>query len=637
MSAIWGIVDFEKESVNEELARRMEKLYYTYKIDVFKKYIAKDAIFGYGGQYFTKEARNEILPIVDDTDKVLFVADVVLDNREELFDMLGIKLEDRNDIPDGTLMYQILRKYEKESYNMFLGTYAFAYYDKVKKEVLLVTDAVGSRSLYYYYDQGKLYFSTLMKPILEVNKVETEWNYRFLSDVLALNNLALYTEAEETPYQNLYKVAPGQAVIIKEQGLYKEDYWKLPINIKPARKSDEEYKKEFIKLFDTCVSSVMRSSEKTGVLLSGGLDSTSVACFAAPKLKDKGEMLYSYTSIPEKEYVSKELPYYITNEQKMVEITKDYLGNLSCTFLELPGVNGFDGATEYMERLELPYKSLQNIRWIRASAEEAAKDGCRILLTGKYGNSTISFGNYEKYFSLLIKSAHFIELVKEVNAFGRKYHVRRKRIYRYILANAKSNIFKKKLKVEDMFANVYVNPELIKQYDTEKRFRIYNIENGHALTMHDRTDLAFKTIFIQMGELETRLSLDTGVLQRDPTRDKRMIEYCMKLPENQFVYRGIERRLVREYLESYLPKDIITDYKHRGMQSADTIERIEKNWTQIYQECSVLLKDKRAAKLLDLPKIKLRLESYKEELPADEVFEVLKLLYSILLVRYAFE
>jgi len=380
----------------------------------------------------------------------------------------------------------------------------------------------------------------------------------------------------------------------------------------------------------------MRSSEKTGILLSGGLDSTAVACFAAPILKDKGEMLYSYTSIPEKEYVSKEIPYFITNEQKLVESTKGYLGNLACTFLELPDVNGFDGATEYMERLELPYKSLQNIRWIQVGAQEALKNGCRILLTGKYGNSTISFGNYENHFYSLLRAGHCIELVKEINAFGRKYHARRKKIYIYLFKYAKASLFKKKLKVEDLFANVYVNPELLKQYDTEKRFREcnYNTENKRSLTLRDRQDMGFKTVFVQMGEFETRLSLDTGVLVRDPTRDKRMIEYCMKLPENQFVYRGTERRLVREYLESYLPKDIIMDYKHRGMQSADTIERITKNWTQIYQECMALLKDNMAAKLLDLPKIKRKLETYKEKLPANEEFEIMKLLYTILLVRH---
>lgn len=635
MSAIWGMVDLKKKLGNEEIAIRMEEPYHKYNIDIYDKHVEEDVVLGYGGQYFTSEAKKEKQPIVNAMEGLFFVADVVLDNREELFDILDIKTEQRCNIPDGTLMFQILKKFGKKSYNMFLGTYAFVYYDKYHKEVILVADAVGSRSLYYNYDQGILYFSTLMKPILEVNKEENKWNYRFLSDYLALNNLSMYTEMEETPYQNIFKVAPGQTVVINERGLYKEEYWKLPIKGRVLRKSDEDFKKEFINLFDKCVSCVMRSSEKTGILLSGGLDSTSVACFAAPKLKEKGELLYSYTSIPETEYVSKEIPYYNTNEQKMVEITKDYLGNITSTFLELAGENGFDGAAEYMAAYELPYKSLQNIRWLHKSAVKAAEDGCRIMLTGQFGNSTISFGAFYTHFYSLLMAGHLIELSKEVNIYHRKYNLGRKKIYKYLIKNFSTNHLKKNIKVEDLFTDVYINPELINRYNIKKRF----IKSGYAENVQLYTSRAIKPYMfnkialIQIGELETHLSLSTGVLFRDPTRDKRMIEYCLKLPEDQFVHNGIERRLVREYLHDYLPKEIILD-RHVGLQSADMANRLLKNWDHIHHECCALLEEDIASKLLDLPKIRDKMQLYKEKLPTDN-FELMKILYSILLVKFA--
>ncbi|MHB8128937.1 MAG: asparagine synthase-related protein [Mobilitalea sp.] len=637
MSAIWGMVDFYKACGNENMAKRLEEPYHTYKIDEYNKYIAENVIFGYGGQYFTSEAKKEIQPIVDNTDKLVFAADVVLDNREELFSILGVKKEKQCEIADGTLMYQIIRKYGKKSFDMFLGTYSFVYYDKDLKEIILVADAVGSRSLYYCYEGGKVYFSTLLKPILATREKEKEWNYRFLSDYLALNGYTLYTEAEETPYQNIYKVAPGQAVTINKQEIIKKDYWTPPLHRKPAKKSDEEYKKEYIKLFDTCVSSVMRSADKTGILLSGGLDSTSVACFAAPKLKDKGELLYSYTSIPEEGYVSKLSPYYITNEQKKVEITKEYLGNLSCTFLDLPGMNAYDGTVNYMERYELPYKSLQNIKWINESARSAQKDGCRMLLTGQYGNATISFGDFETHFYTLLRAGHLIKLISEINAFHRTEHYSRKKIYLHLMKDIKSALFKSRLHADEMFADVYVNAGLIKQYDIENRFRKAKLNAKNLLTLtfdEFRPYMYNKNALIQIGEFETHLSLDTGILLRDPSRDRRMIEFCMNLPENQFVSRGTERRLVREYLESYLPKEIISDHRHRGMQSADMIERLSKNWTQIYRECSAVLEEDIAYKLLNLPKITEMLEKYKEKPPSNDMFGITKILYSILLTRY---
>ena len=178
---------------------------------------------------------------------------------------------------------------------------------------------------------------------------------------------------------------------------------------------------------------------------------------------------------------------------------------------------------------------------------------------------------------------------------------------------------------------------MIKQYDIENRFRNakLNAENGPKLTFEEfRPYMYNKNALIQIGEFETHLSLDTGVLLRDPTKDRRMIEFCMKLPANQFVSRGIERRLVREYLESHLPKEIIADHTHRGMQSADMIERLTRNWSQIYRECSAVLQEDMACKLLNLPKIKEMLERYKEKPPSNDIFGITKILYSILLTRY---
>lgn len=635
MSAIWGIIDFFHPCGTDELFERMKKPYDNYKLDTYGKYVNCNMVFGYGGQYFTKEAQLEKQPITGEDHRIIFAADVVLDNRSDLFKLLEINEKNEQDsIPDGSLMYLVIRKFGRESFNLFLGTYAFVYYDRDIDEVVLVSDSVGSRSLYYCYENGKVYFSTLMKSIQAVRGQETEWNDRFFADYLSMNNLGLYTDVEETLFQGLFKVTPGQAVIISRQGVKKEDYWK-PLCTELTGRSDADIKEEFIRLFDTCVSSVMRSSDRTGILLSGGLDSTSVACFAAPKLKKEDKQLYTYTSIPERDYVSKQDPYYNTNEQKHVECTKNFLGNLFCTFLELPGVNGFDGAEHIMELYEVPSKSLQNIKWMHEAAVSAAKDGCRILLNGQYGNATISLGDFDIHFHTLLKKGYFVTLTKEVRAMCKRYYLGRKMVYKDILSNIKSLLMVKMFK-QDVLENVYVNPELAKQYDVSRRLnKIIKKEGVMVMDFPTFRSYMFnKKALVQIGEAETHLSLATGVLVRDPSKDRRIIEFCIRLPENQFVHNGIERRLIREYLVDYLPKEILMDYRHRGLQSADAIERLNKNWKNIYQECISLLESEEAKKLLDVPKIRLKLESYKDQLPSNAGFEAVKLLYSILLVKF---
>lgn len=633
MSAIWGMIDLSA-SIDDEIISRMEEPYHSCKIDIYRKYIADNLALGYCGQYFTKEAEYEILPIVDNSEGIYFTADVVLDNREELLSKLRLPEEEAKKIPDGSLMYQIIKNYGKQSFPMFLGTYSFVYCNKEKGEIYLVADAVGSRSLYYCYEHGKLYFSTLINPIIKAIDEKPDWNYRLLSDFLALNNLSMYTEAEETVYKGIYKVAPGQAVIIRDQKLYKEDYW-IPEDNKNSKKASSDYKDDFIKLFDSCVSSVLRSSEKTGILLSGGLDSTALACFAAPKLREKGELLYSYTSIPDENYVSEHSPYYITNERKQVERTSEYLGNLKCSFLEMTDRNCFDGALEYMKRYELPYKALQNIRWMHSLSAKAAEDGCKIMLTGQYGNATISSGDMGVYLYTLLRKCRFIELAKEINAFHRENSYSRKAIISNLMRSLLADL--KKVRSSDILDEVYISIDLYHKHRIKYRFIKGNhcSTKGHTMIYDTfKKYTANKLAMVQIGEFETHTSLETGVLFRDPSKDRRIIEFCMQLPVNQFVYRGIERRLVREYLSSYLPGEIIKDRKRRGLQSADMVYRLSKEWPEIYKECSELIDHELAGKLLNTQKLKAKLETYRRGLPTNAAFEIMKCLYSILLVKY---
>jgi asparagine synthase (glutamine-hydrolysing) len=102
---------------------------------------------------------------------------------------------------------------------------------------------------------------------------------------------------------------------------------------------------------------------------------------------------------------------------------------------------------------------------------------------------------------------------------------------------------------------------------------------------------------------------------------------------NQFVYRGYERRLVKEYLKDYLPKEIL-NARQKGLQSADLIHRLSKNWEQIYKECNQLLQEDIAEQLLDVPKLRDKLESVHTKLADVDRLEINKLLYSILMVEY---
>lgn len=632
MSAIWGIIDFNKKTVLDQEAIMMEEPYKKYKIDTYNTYKKAEMCVGYGGQYFTKEAKFETMPY--HTDNIVFVADVVLDNRRELLNKLGIKKSAHQEYTDGQIMYHMIREYGKESFPMFLGTYSFFYYDMNKGEAYLAADSVASRSIYYHYTKGILYFSTLIDPIIQVLERNVEWNCRWINDYLALNELGMYTECEETPYKNIFKVSPGKVLVLTKNRYEKITYYSPFSNIE-YKKTDKEYREEFIELFQSCVEDTLRSKENTSILLSGGLDSNTVAAFAAPFLERNNDKLYSYTSIPEYQHESSEEQYYIENERASVEKTAKFFGNIEPRFIECKDMNSWDFAEEIMSFFELPYKALQNVIWMLEAMKQAKDENCRIMLTGQYGNTTISFGSFEIYFTTLLKKGKIFELYKQVNAFNAIYHKSRRFVYKDILKGVK----KKNVQVtkDKMFNKVYVNKKLADHYNTEERFRNkgYNMDLNMKITLDEyRPYMYSENALVQIGEIETKMSLMMGVLLRDPTRDRRIIEFCLRIPENQYVYNGVSRRLVREYLKGYVPDHILNDWAHKGKQSADMVDRINKNWSTIYPQCIKLTESKTAEYLLEIDRIKQQLNDYKDGFPEGSDFEVMKLLYSLLLVKY---
>lgn len=632
MSAIWGIIDFNKKMVLDKEAIIMEEPYKKYKIDTYNIYNKTDMCVGYGGQYFTKEARFETMPY--HTDNIVFVADVVLDNREELLIKLKLNKSVSQEYTDGQIMYHMIREYGKECFSMFLGTYSFFYYDINKKEAYLAADSVASRSIYYHYDKGVLYFSTLLDPIIQVLNHNVEWNLRWINDYLALNELAMYTESEETPYKDIFKLSPGKALVVTKEECDKITYYS-PFSDIRYNKTDKEFREEFTYLFRSCVEDTLRSEANTSILLSGGLDSNSVAALAAPYLDNKNEKLYSYTSIPEYQQDSDEGQYYIHNERALVEETASIFKNIEPSFIDCKGMNCWDFAEEIMSYFELPYKALQNVIWMLEAMKQARNHDCRIMLTGQYGNTTISFGSFEIYFTTLLRKRKICELYKQVNAFNAIYHKGRRFVYGDLLKSLRKK--KTKVKKEDMFSKVYVNKKLIDFYDTQERFKSkrYNMDIDMKLTQDEyRPYMYNENALVQIGEIETKMSLMTGVLLRDPTRDRRLIEFCLRIPENQYVYNGVSRRLVREYLKGYVPDHIINDWAHKGRQSADMLDRINKTWPNIYPQCIKITESKVAQKLLEVDMVKKQLYDYKDGFPKGSDFEVMKLFYSLLLVRY---
>lgn len=554
MSAIWGIVDLcagqteaqrknRSGSLREE-ALRMRQTYGTSCLDRIQERLEETYYLACGVQDVTREAAEETFPYEKKGEHgSVFVADVILDNRRELVQRF-VSRRDLCSHADGEILYECFCRQPQETLAVARGAYACAYLEPGKRTLTLFNDAVGNRSIYYFQEGKRVYFSTLLAGI-SCERENWEENTGWFERFFAIRDLRAVSEPRETPYRGILRLAPGEIAVFTEEGVHRRDYWDPLAGRKLLRgKTEAEYRELVTTVFRHCVEDVIREGRngiKTGILLSGGLDSNAVAAYAAPFLAARGKKLYSFTSVPEEKERSR-IPgqYAVEDERRSVELVRSFHGNLEPEYLVTNRGDLLAENRRLRELLEAPHKAVLNLPWMYECYRRAAEKGCGILLSGQYGNITISYGDFRSLFLTLLHHRRWRSLVQEINAYSRKYHKSRKWIWKDLLT-----------------AEAGQDHEAVVRY------------------MYDKSALR------QIGEYEVKLSLATGVVPRDPTRDKRLIALVLSLPPEQFTHAGQERRLVRQYLRGKIPEEILADEFHKGRQGVGSGELLIAQWERI--------------------------------------------------------
>ena len=617
MGAIGGLINLNnKINSKDSLSNMIDKLSIC-KLDKID-FIEDENLFMICGlNYITQESLNENLPLVDSKKSLIITCDAIIDNREELLESFNISKDKWSKITDS---YLILKSYEKWGNNCpkyLVGDFAFVIYDKNLNRIFCARDHVGKRTLYYSLDNNFI-FCTLINPILANIDKKIQLNERWTTDFLALWGVHHQTEAKETIYEGIYQVPPGSTLELDNTGTKVRKYWNPSKDVKPLKLSSEkEYLEKFLEVYTEAVNCRLRSCKEVGVLLSGGLDSGSVACLAAPQLAKKNKRLKAFSFVPATGYIDDTPRYQIADEREYIEeILKTYK-NIDENYMNCDGKDAVSDIEDFISTFEQPYKIVENINWINESCKIASEQGVGILLDGQYGNSTISFGDFFIHAKTLFKEGRLIKLSKEIDKASKYHNFPKEKLIRdtieYILPDKINNyIHRKEIKNKDRFNECPIKKELVDKWNVEKRFddlgfNIVSIRNHDLYSL--RKNIIDDSIFSHVGEIETKLSLRYGIVKRDPTRDKRVIEFCLSLPTEMFVDGGMERALVRKSMKGILPEKIRINTSVRGKQSADWIYRITPKWKQIKKELeNILNNDNNLVNYVDIDKLKNTLE-----------------------------
>jgi asparagine synthase (glutamine-hydrolysing) len=156
------------------------------------------------------------------------------------------------------------------------GMFAFALWDTKKKRLLIARDRFGEKPLYYGTFGGKLIYGSEVKSLLTHPDVTRELNLDALRSFLSFD----YVPAPNSIYQGIKKLPAAHKLVLENGEINIKRYWSLSFK-KPAETPTIREAAEHLRdLLSDAVRRQLVSDVPLGILLSGGVDSSTVAAFA---------------------------------------------------------------------------------------------------------------------------------------------------------------------------------------------------------------------------------------------------------------------------------------------------------------------------------------------------------------------
>ncbi len=194
---------------------------------------------------------------------------------------------------DGEVILHLYEEDKTSFINHLRGMFAFALWDNHRKRLILTRDRMGEKPLYLFESDGQILFASELKSLLSSNLVPFELDAR------AVNLYFHYQYVPEpfTPIKNVRKLDAAKILVVDTENwrIEEKTYWK-PQDAPPIEGNAPQIIREKLEEVSRLI---VRSDMPVGVALSGGLDSSIVAAFAARQKSDLTAFSVGYRGRPE--------------------------------------------------------------------------------------------------------------------------------------------------------------------------------------------------------------------------------------------------------------------------------------------------------------------------------------------------
>ena len=215
---------------------------------------------------------------------LVVLADSRLDNGHELSARLAEHLPGRPSATDAELIAAAYRAWGSRAPAELLGDFAFVLWDADSRRLLAARDPMGIRRLHLSVAGSRLCLATDPHQILRHPAVAPDLDEATLGDYLC----GLLDPNERTMFRKVRALQPGHCLVAENGKVTRTRFWDADPEHRIRyrdRRQYAEHLRETLALAVECRLATAPGST-TGITLSGGLDSTSVAALAQRQLEN---------------------------------------------------------------------------------------------------------------------------------------------------------------------------------------------------------------------------------------------------------------------------------------------------------------------------------------------------------------
>ena len=507
---------------------------------------------GLGAKVFENqpESVGERQPIRLEGSGVVVVAVARVDNRSALIDQLPL-VEDSRGASDCEIIARSFERWGAACVERLIGDFVFAAWDPRTGDLVVARDPMGARQAYWLSHGDSFAVASRLSCLLATPEVPREIDEHWIAG--ALQWALLVEDLDRTPVRGVRRLPAGAVLRVDPRGKVRQRTFWRP-ETKDLRLTDDDAEQGFRELFLEAVRCRMRSSFPIATGLSGGLDSSAVTIAAAQIAVDPERLLAVSATFPS---IAKHAP--STDERRYVDAVVRKAGIAAVT-VRADELSPLSHRDEIERALEAPNVSPN--AYINAALYAAASEaGCRTLLTGVDGDSVVGHGlDALPYYLRRMRWRRLHAELEGLRTHNPRY---RASLGTLLWGGAVKPQLRRWLPAwlhrarARLRGRVRWFPAPVFSASLDRRARI----RERMIDLNRPTALGAANWYGLQGVLQSlqwhhALGQRWGIEPAHPFQDRRLVEFCLRLPPDQRLRNGRTRSILRRSLADLLPVEV---------------------------------------------------------------------------------